>query len=174
MTSLASDCGASGRPRITAADVDELTVSVQRFQAYELVDGLMDGDVPRTLAVCEGLLECGDKPTAVVGRLADFFRGLAWAKDSLAANAATPPEVFARLFPQIKKEWTGLYARKSGALFRLLDGLTDADLGRLLGDLVRIDRLLKSSDASPLAAIEGFLLAFLTSRRPRPASRPAG
>ncbi len=164
----------AGRARITAADVDELTVSVQKYQAYELVDALMDGDASRALAVCERQLETGEKPTAVIGRLADFFRGLAWAKDRLAANETTPPEVFERLFPQIKKEWTGLYARKSGALFGLLEDLTDGELGRLLADLARIDGLLKTSDTSPLAAIEGFLLSFLTSRRARPARRSGG
>jgi len=164
----------AGRSRIAAADVDALTVSVRSYQNYELVDALMDGDASRALAICGRQLESREKPTAVVGRLADFFRGLAWAKDRLAAGTITPPGVFEELFPYIKKEWVGLYTRKSGALFRLLDGLTDRELARILGDLVRVDGLMKTSDTSPLAAIEGFLLSFLISRRARPGRRPGG
>ncbi len=164
----------AGRSRIAAEDVDALTVSVRNYQNYELVDALMDGDASRALAICGRQLESGDKPTAVVGRLADFFRGLVWAKDVLAAGTITPPDVFAELFPYIKKEWVGLYTRKSGALFRLLDGLTDRELARILDDLARVDGLLKTSDTPPLAAIEGFLLSFLISRRARPARRPGG
>ena len=163
----------AGRGRIAADDVDALTVSVRSYQNYELVDALMDGDAARALAICERQLEGGERPTVLVGRLADFFRGLVWAKDKLAAGTITPPEVFAELFPYIKKEWVGLYTKKSGALFRLLDGLTDRDLARILGDLERVDGLLKSS-GPPLAAIEGFLLSFLTSRRARPGRRPGG
>jgi DNA polymerase-3 subunit delta len=164
----------AGRSRIAAADVDALTVNVRSYQNYELVDALMDGDASRAVAICERQLESEGKPTAVVGRLADFFRGLAWAKDRLAVGATSPPEVFEKLFPYIKKEWPGLYARKSGALFRLLDGLTDRELARILGDLSRVDELMKTSDTSPLAAIEGFLLSFFISRRARPGRRPGG
>lgn len=165
---------AAGRDRIAAADVDALTVSVRSFQSYELVDALMEGDVSRTIAICERHLDTGEKPTLVVGRLAGFFRGLAWAKDRLASKTATPPEVFKALFPSIKEEWAGLYARKSGALFRLLEGLTDRDLARALDDLARVDALMKTSDSSPLAAIEGFLLSFLISRRARAGRRSGG
>jgi len=167
---------------IEAADVDRLTAWTRDFENYELTNALEEGDLPRCLRVVATLLREEKRPEQILNQLVKFFRNLLWAKACLRDKTKNPREIFAEVAPGIKESMGGFYARKSGAFFGLVERLSSDDLRHILGDLKRVDALLKTSDVPPLAALESFFFFYdrlapggkAISRPGRPSGRAAG
>ena len=170
------------RREIEAADVDRLTAWTRDFENYELTNALEERDLPKALRVLANLLQENAKPEHILGQLVKYFRNLLWAKACLRDKTKTPREIFAEVAPGIKETMGSFYTRKFGAFFGLVERLSIDDLRQILGELTRVDGLIKTSDVPPQAALESFLFFYerlgptgrVTSRPGRSPGRVAG
>jgi len=152
---------------IEADDVTQATAWQRSFQAYDLDDALAAADFARGVAILNDLLEEGERPEQIVGRLAGFFRSVLAAQTWLKEKSRTKDEVFQGLFPYISKNFGDLYRRKYTDFFGVVEGLAPSELNILLGKLRRVDVRLKTTDAAPQTVLEVFLREFCLARKKR-------
>jgi DNA polymerase-3 subunit delta len=172
------------RKRIDAADVDEVTAWSRSFESYELDDALGRADFSKLVVILGSLLEEGESPELIIGRLASYFRGVLLAQTMLKEKTASRQDIFYAAFPQLSWARGQLYDNKSVGFWSTVDGLSPADLNAVLRRLQRADIAVKSTDAAPRTVLEAFLDEYclirrkrkteLTSRAPGRSPRSAG
>lgn len=160
---------------ISARSVDEVTAWVRGYDPYELDNALEEGDLRKCIFVLDGLLSAGEKPEQVLSRLAGFVRNVLAAKVQLAEKIGDRKEIFKKFYPQIQESFGGFFQRKLAAFFSIVDGLSTADVGRLLEALTEADVRIKSTDAERRTVFEAFLFEYCRIRtKGRATSRASG
>jgi DNA polymerase III subunit delta len=149
---------------ISARSVDEATAWVRSFDPYELDNALEEGDLRKCILVLDGLFNAGEKPEQVLSRLAGFVRNVLAAKVQLAEKSRDRKEIFKEFYPQIQESFGGFYQRKLAAFFSIVDGLSMAEVGRLLEALTEADVRIKSTDAERRTVFEAFLFEYCRLR----------
>ena len=150
---------------ITAAAVDQATAWIRDFDPYELDNALDEADLRKCLIVLDGLFKAGEKPEQILARLTAFVRNVLAAKVLLAEGGRDRKAIFKAFFPRISETYRGLYERKFAEFFALVDGLSMADVGRLLESLTETDVRIKSTDADRRTAFESFLFEYCRLRK---------
>ncbi len=167
---------------ISAKAVDEATAWVGDFDRYALDNALEEGDLRKCLLALDGLFKAGEKPEQILSRLSGFARNVLAAKVWLAEKTRDRKEIFKEFYPQISETYRELYQRKFAAFYSIVDGLSKAEVGRLLGILSEADARIKSTDAERRTVLETFLfeycrlrgMAGTTSRASGRSWRPGG
>jgi DNA polymerase III subunit delta len=150
---------------ISADAVDQATAWVREFDRYELENALEEGDLRKCLIVLGALLNAGEKPEQVLSRISGFIRNVLAAKVWLAEESRDRKEIFKAFFPNVLESYRDLYQRKSAAFFSIVDGLSMAEVGRLLEGLAEADVRIKSTDAGPRTVFEAFLFEYCRLRK---------
>jgi len=160
---------------ISARSVDEAVAWVRSFDPYELDNALEDGDLRKCILVLDGLFSAGEKPEQVLSRLVGFVRNVLAAKARLAEKSCDRKEIFKEFYPQIQESFGSFYQRKLAAFFSIVDGLSAAEVGRLLEALTEADLRIKSTDADPKTVFDVFLFEYCRLRgREGTTSRTSG
>jgi DNA polymerase III delta subunit len=133
------------------------------FLQWELTNSLEKSDYRQSLIVLNNLFRENVRPEYILGVLANFFRDLLLAK-LWQREKWERKEIFASLRPTIRETYN-FYPEKFREFFALVEGFTDGDLNYFIGELGRIDSLVKTSDASEQVLLEGFIFDFCRRRR---------
>jgi DNA polymerase-3 subunit delta len=157
------------RKVIDLDDVNQVCDWVKTFVAWELADCLEKADFKQTLIVLNRFFKEGVEPEYILGVMANFFRDLLLAKLRLRENR-DKKEIFAELKPRLDPKFRSLYETKFKEIFALLDEFSDEDLSDTIGELSRVDALIKTSDVSPQVLLETFVFDYC-ARRGRPTGR---
>ncbi len=124
-------------------------LNVARYDAFDLANAMLAGDVARTLRSVEGLRAEGEAPPLVLWALSDALRTLTRAREAVnAGRAASQVLRELRVYPPRDKVYERALSRLSAD--RLRSGLQAA---------ARIDRMVKGVAAGdPWSAIESLAL----------------
>lgn len=144
-------------------DVNQVCDWVKTFVAWELTNCLEKADYEQTLIVLNRFFKEGVESEYIVGIMANFLRDLLLAKLWLRENR-DKKEIFAELRPRIDVKFKNLYVTKFKELFALVEGFSDDDLSDTIGDLRKIDLLIKTSDASAQILLERFIFDYCNRR----------
>jgi DNA polymerase III delta subunit len=144
-------------------DVNQVCGWVKTFVEWELTDCLEKADYEQTLIVLNRFFKEGVKAEYIVGITANFFRDLLLAKLWLRENR-DKKDIFAELKPHINVKFKNLYVPKFKGFFALVEGFPDDDLSCAIGELRRIDFLIKTSDASAQVLLERFVFDYCGRR----------
>lgn len=150
---------------ISAGAVDQATAWIRDFDPYELDNALEEGDLRKCFIVLDGLFNAGEKPEQVLARLTGFVRNVLAAKVRLAEGGRDRKQIFKDFYPRIPESYRDLYGRKFAEFFCLVDGLSMAEVGRLLDALTETDVRIKSTDADRRTAFESFLFEYCRLRK---------
>ncbi len=123
--------------RITAEQVRTTIVDYARFNVYSLVDACLAGAAARVPRVLESLRREGVEPVLANWALAREIRVLAKLAAGLGQGIAQ-----ARLFKSYN-----IWSRRQGLVSAALKRRDGAGWRRLLGDVARIDRIVKGREA---------------------------
>lgn len=145
------------RKTITEEDVETVVSWLKSFEFYAFEDALLVGGYSDALTVMNRMLDEGERPEALVGKLAAFFGRLLIAAAWLREKSRTRDEIFQEFNPRISPLWHDIYRPKFNAFFGRLNGLGEAGLRRLVGRLREADTLIKTTDAEPRTVLEVFL-----------------
>jgi len=147
---------------IDADDVAEVCEWGREFAAWELVSRLEKGDPRESLDVLIHLFRDGAAPEYVLGTIAGFFRDLLlarlWRREGLERE-----EIFRTLKPKVQEFFTD-YERIFRGFFELAEDARNDVLGWAVGELERIDNLIKSSDVPAEAMMSGFVVDYCGRR----------
>ncbi len=157
---------ASDRRVIDTDDVAEICDWGRTFQEWELVSSLEKGDGRQALVVLGRLFREGARPEYVLGAIAGLFRDLLLAR-VWRRQGQDRKEIFRNLRPKIQEFFTD-YEMIFRGFFEVAEDSKSDLLGRALGELERIDMLIKSSDVPAEAMISGFVVDYCRRRRPKP------
>lgn len=157
---------ASDRRVIDTDDVAEICDWGRTFQEWELVSSLEKGDGRQALVVLGRLFREGARPEYVLGAIAGLFRDLLLAR-VWRRQGQDRKEIFRTLRPKIQEFFTD-YEMIFRGFFEVAEDSKSDLLGRALGELERIDTLIKSSDVPAEAMISGFVVDYCRRRRPKP------
>ncbi len=144
-------------------DVNQVCDWVKTFVAWELTDCLEKADYEQTLIVLNRFFKEGVESEYIVGIMANFFRDLLLAKLWLRENR-DKKDIFAELKPHINVKFKNLYVAKFKGFFALVEGFSNDDLGHAIGELRKIDLLIKTSDASAQVLLERFVFDYCSRR----------
>jgi DNA polymerase III delta subunit len=147
------------RKMVDLDDIHQVCDWTRSFVEWDLTDALKKGDPKQSLVTLNRAFQEGEKPENVLRVLANFFRDLLLARLWLR-EGRDRKEIFSFLKPQIKETFATLYADEFRALFLLVDSLPLEELNWVIGELEKIDLLIKTSDASTQALIETFILEY--------------
>lgn len=144
------------RRRITAADVEAVAGVVAKQDRWQWFDLVGDARFPEARRALPVLLDAGESGVGLVLGLGTHFLrlALAVAGGERALEAELPPH----------QRWL------AGRVARQARRWTAQALDQALDDLLRADRLLKSTSLSDLAVLEELLLR-MHAQAPRPAPR---
>jgi DNA polymerase III subunit delta len=142
---------ATGRARITAADVEALVVAARKNTVWQLTEMLASRQRAAAFAFLDNLLREGEQPVMVVGALAWMYRKLIEARDLPAT---------ANGFQAARQ--LGMRPEAAETAVRQAHRIPKKDLLAGLAALAEADSRLKSSHPDPRAMME-FLIARLTS-----------
>jgi len=145
-------------------DVNQATAWLRSYETYELDDVLTTADFEKGVAVLGHLFSEGEKPELIVGRLTSFFKNVLMAQTWLREKSKTRDEIFQDFFPYIQKFHSGLYDRKYGGFFAIVDGLTRSDLNSVLRKLQKADVKIKTTDSDKRTVLEVFLKEYCLLR----------
>jgi len=145
------------RKTITEEDVETVVSWLKSFEFYAFEDALLVGGYGDALTVMNRMLDEGERPEALVGKLAAFFGRLLLAAAWLREKSRTRDEIFQDFNPRISPLWHDIYRPKFNAFFGRLNGLGEAGLKRLVGRLREADSLIKTTEAEPRTVLEVFL-----------------
>ena len=157
---------AADRAAIDADDVAEVCDWGRTFREWEVVSGLEKADSRQTLLVLGRLFKENARPEYVIGTIAGHFRDLLIARLWLRQGRARD-DIFQTLKPKVQTFYTDYDAIFRG-FFEVARDSKDDLLGWALGELERIDLLVKSSDVPAEAMISGFVVEYCRRRRARP------
>jgi DNA polymerase-3 subunit delta len=157
---------AADKRLIDADDVAEVSDWGRTFQEWELVSGLERADSRQALLVLGRLFREGARPEYVLGSMASHFRDLLLARLWLR-QGQDRKEIFRTLKPKIQEFWTD-YQMLFRGFFEVAGDSKNDVLGWALGELERIDLLVKSSDVPAEAMISGFVVDYCRRRRAKP------
>jgi DNA polymerase III delta subunit len=158
------------RKMVDLEDVHQVCDWTRSFVEWDLTDALKKGDSRQSLVTLNRAFQEGEKPENVLRVLANFFRDLLLARLWLR-EGRDRKEIFSFLKPQIKETFVKLYADEFRALFSLVDSLPLEELNWTIGELEKIDLLIKTSDASAQTMIETFLIEYF-GRQNQPRKGP--
>jgi DNA polymerase III delta subunit len=147
------------RKMIDLDDIHQVCDWTRSFVEWDLTDALKKGDLRQSLLTLNRAFQEGEKPENVLRVLASFFRDLLLVRLRLG-EGRDRKEIFSFLKPQIKETFVKLYADEFRALFSLVDRLPLGELNWAVGELERIDLLIKTSDASAQALTEAFIIEY--------------
>ncbi len=150
---------------ISVKAVDEATAWIRDFAPYELDNALEEGDLRKCLLALDGLFKAGEKPEQILSRISGFVRNVLAAKVWLAEKSRDRKEIFKAFYPRIQESYGDLYQRKLAEFFSIVEGLSRADIGRLLEGLTEADLRIKSTDAERRTVFEAFLFEYCRLRR---------
>jgi DNA polymerase III delta subunit len=151
------------RKTITEEDVETVVSWLKSFEFYAFEDALLVGGYGDALTVMNRMLDEGERPEALVGKLAAFFGRLLLAAAWLREKSRTRDEIFQEFNPRISPLWHDIYRPKFNAFFGRLNGLGEAGLKRLVGRLREADSLIKTTEAEPRTVLEVFLREYYGS-----------
>ncbi len=155
---------AAGKPAVEAEDVDQACGWARNPENWELSDALIRASLPACLKALDSLFKSGEEGIKVLNSVIRFFQEVLLAKAWLREKAKDRKEIFRAFRPRITEKFGKWYEDRFREYFSLVDGLTGQELGRILEELSRVDRLAKSSDLSLRTLLESFLVGYC--RRP--------
>lgn len=147
---------------IDTDDVAEVCDWGKEFAAWELVSKLEKADPEESLEVLMHLFRDGAAPEYVLGTIASFFRGVLLARLWLRQGQGKD-EIFRTLRPNVR-EFFSDYERIFRAFFELADDSGNDVLGWALGELEKIDALIKTATVPAEAMIAGFVIDYCRRR----------
>ena len=159
---------AGDRRVIDVDDVAEVCDWGREFAAWELVSSLEKTDLRKSLEVLTHLFRGGVAPEYVLGTVAGLFRDLLLARLWLR-EGQDRKEIFRTLRPKVQEFFTD-YERIFRGFFELAEVSRNDVLGWALGELEKIDALIKSSNVPAEAMISGFVVEFYRLRRAKSGS----
>ena len=159
------------KPVINAEDVELVCGWTRSPENWELSDALTGSDLASCLKVLDSLFKSGEEGIKVLNSVIRFFQEILQAKGWLREKAKDRKEIFRAIKPNIKENYVKLYTQKFHDFFSLVDGLSGRELGLILDELSRIDRLAKSSDVSVRILLEGFMVEYCRRLTRPPAMR---
>ena len=145
------------RKTITEEDVETVVSWLKSFEFYAFEDALLVGGYGDALTVMDRMLDEGERPEALVGKLAAFFGRLLLAAAWLREKSRTRDEIFQEFYPRISPLWHDIYRPKFNAFFGRLNRLGEAGLRSIVGRLREADTLIKTTEAEPRTVLEVFL-----------------
>jgi len=151
------------RKVIDLDDVNQVCDWIKMFVEWELVNSLEKADYEQSLIVLNHLFKDGVVAERILGIMANFFRDILLAKLWLKENRDRS-DIFAQLKPQIQEKFRNLYAIKFKEFFALVEGFSGDDLSHTIGELSKIDLLIKTSDASAQILLERFVFDYCSRR----------
>jgi DNA polymerase-3 subunit delta len=152
---------------IDEEDVDAAAGATKEREGWELGSALETGDLRRALTVLANFFAEGKAPQLILGILSGFFREILAAQDGLRSGR-DKSAIFRELRPYLRGGGPWL-ADRMGEFFSSVQGLSPQALTECLESLGRIDRRIKTSDASDATVrteIEAFLIDFFRRRSP--------
>ena len=161
----------AGKATVEAEDVDQVCGWTRSPESWSLSDALSRADLRSCLEVLDGLFKSGEEGTKVLNTVARFFQEVLLAKAWLREKAKDRKEIFRTFRPRISEKFGKWYEDKFREYFGLVDGLSSQELSRLLDELSRIDRLVKSSDVSARILLESFIYEYCRRPNKAPARR---
>jgi DNA polymerase III delta subunit len=153
----------SERRIIDVDDVLQVCDWGKSFDRWELTNSLEKADYRQSLIVLNNLIQEDVKAENIVGVLAGFFRDFLLAKLWLKENRPRK-EIFAALRPTIRENYS-FYQEKFKGFFVLVDCFTHKGLNYFIGELRKIDALIKTSDVPHQALLEEFIFDYCRRRR---------
>jgi DNA polymerase III subunit delta len=156
---------ATDRRVIDVDDVVEVCDWGKEFAAWELVSALEKIDLGESLEVLTHLFRDGAAPEYVLGTLASLFRDALLARLWLGQGQKRQ-EIFQTLRPKVQEFFDG-YQKIFRGFFELAEDTANDVLGWAIGELDRIDTLIKSSDVQAEAMISGFVVDYCRRRTRR-------
>ncbi|OGD21773.1 MAG: DNA polymerase III subunit delta [Candidatus Aminicenantes bacterium RBG_16_63_16] len=154
---------AGDRRVIDVDDVTEVCDWGRSFEEWELINCLENADIRQALLVLHRLFREGSRPEYVLGAMAGLFRDLLLARLWLRENHDRK-EIFRFVRPRVQEFWSD-YEWKFRGFFDLVEKSSDDDLNRAVGELEKIDTLIKSTDVPAEAMISGFVIDYCRRRR---------
>ncbi|HEX9901527.1 MAG TPA: DNA polymerase III subunit delta, partial [Acidobacteriota bacterium] len=159
------------KPVVEAEDVDLVCGWARNPENWELSEALTRVDLPSCLKVLDSLFRSGEEGIKVLNTVARFFQEVLLAKAWLREKAKDRKEIFRMFRPRVSQKGGWWYENKLREYFGLVEGLSSQELGRLLEELSRIDRLVKSSDVSAKILLESFMVEYCRRPKKTPARR---
>lgn len=139
-----------GDAPIGADEVATAVADSSRFDPFDLVDGMLEGNVARTARIVTGLQGEGVEPLQLLGTLTWTLRALAEMAAELAGGARLDAVLASRY----------AWKRRRAQVQKGLDRLRPRDLARLLRRAGRVDRVAKGAEAGrPWDELLGLCLA---------------
>ena len=161
----------AGKAAVGAEDVDQVCGWTRSPESWSLSDALSRAELRSCLEVLDGLFKSGEEGIKVLNTVARFFQEVLLAKAWLREKAKDRKEIFRTFRPRISEKFGKWYEDKFREYFGLVDGLSSRELSRLLDELSRIDRLVKSSDVSARILLESFMVEYCRRPKKAPAMR---
>jgi DNA polymerase-3 subunit delta len=155
------------KPVVEAEDVDLVCGWARNPENWELSEALTRADLRSCLEVLDSLFRSGEEEIKILNSVTRFFQEVLLANAWLREKTKDRKEIFRRFRPRISQKAGPWYENKLREYFGLVDSLSGQELGRLLDELSRIDRLVKSSDVSARILLESFMYEYC--RRPKKA-----
>jgi DNA polymerase III delta subunit len=151
---------AGKKTSLEAEEISQLCGWTRGLESWALSDALALGDLRSCLDVLDGLIKSGEEGIKILNNIIRFFQEILVAKAWLRERSKDRKEIFRTLYPNIKENFFNIYNPKFKSFFALADRLSLKDVRRILNELVRIDRTIKSSDVSARILLESFVFGY--------------
>ncbi len=162
---------AGKKTSLEAEEVDQLCGWTRSLENWALSDALAHGDLRSCLEVLDGLIKSGEEGIKILNDVIRFFQEILLAKAWLRERSKDRKEIFRTFNPNIKENYVKLYNEKFQDFFGLVDRLSLRDVRRILNELARIDRTIKSSDVSARILLESFVFEYCRRLKETPLRR---
>lgn len=161
----------AGKATVEAEDVDQVCGWTRNPESWSLSEALSRADLRSCLEVLDGLFKSGEEGIKVLNTVARFFQEVLLAKAWLREKAKDRKEIFRTFRPRISEKFGKWYEDKFREYFGLVDRLSLRDVRRILNELARIDRTIKSSDVSARILLESFVFEYCRRLKEPPLTR---
>jgi len=151
---------------IDADDVAEVCDWGREFAAWELVRALEMVDLEESQKVLTRIFREGTAPEYVLGTVASLFRDALLARLWLEQGQSRQ-QVFQTLRPKVR-EFFDDYERIFHGLLGLAEDTKNDVLGWAIGELEKIDTLIKTAQVPGETMISGFVIEYCRRRRMKP------
>lgn len=149
--------------KLDAEAVREAVLNVSRYDVFQLGDALLDGDVPRTAKILQGLEAEGVQPLALLGVLAWLLRGVTRVK-----LAESRGENLANAMQQAK-----IWGDRQAQVRRMLTRVSLRQLQAAMLKMAEIDKICKGiAPGKPWLEIARLCIGLARSGTRRQAARP--
>jgi len=158
-----------GHRSIDEDDVKQATGGTKDMEKWELENALQARDTKRCLGVLDNLFAGGQAPEYILGMLSRFFQGILAAHDGLR-EGRDKKEIFRAVKPWFNEDSGKWYYDRLNDYFSVVEGMTRKGLDDYLQELGRIDLRIKTTDVSPRAQFEAFVIDFCRRQQPERAT----